>query len=85
MSSNCQSTVQSNKCPTYFKYGIPTALALTSALYYGYRWFMAKKPTDKPEFDENLVTVVAGTVPNSPIIDIPLDNKETVPEDNLAN
>jgi hypothetical protein len=75
MSCHCQSNVQSNRCPVCCKYGIPTALALilTSALYYGYKWYMAKPKSSKPDLDKTLVT---GTVPNSPVIDQPLDNKE---------
>jgi hypothetical protein len=34
---------------------------------------MAKPKSSKPDLDKTLVT---GTVPNSPVIDQPLDNKE---------
>lgn len=95
MNTNTNSVSKSSSitCPTYFKYGIPVTLAVTSALYYGYKWFMAKnaKP-EKPDFDEQVLftndkmTVVAQTASafNSPVAkpDIP---KDVVPETTSAN
>lgn len=87
MNQNTNSNASNGVCPTYFKYGIPVTLAVTSALYYGYKWFMAKN-VQKPGLNENhlsendKIPVETQTAPNSPktTTEVP---KEVVP--NLAN
>lgn len=88
MNTNTNSVPKSSSgtCPSYFKYGIPVALAVTSTLYYGYKWFMAKnnKP-EKPNLDETVLDKMTtadqpATTPNTPV-----QTKEVVPETTLAN